>query len=548
MAPDICKVADVDTILREQGLPGLKRYAESELTEKVRELIREISSIYQSKGVPLVWVLPEFNLGDWRDPITNAPHLPEDLNRQWIVLRQKAEQALREGDYSRAQQLAREMVELDQGVVVAGLYILAECSQHAGDLESARNYLEQARDVAVTWDTSKIISPRMYSVAQETLRAEVKSHNQELVDLPQLFKEHQKGELPGRRLFLDYCHLTSEGIWIAMAATASSVLRVLTGREVEWQALVTEKVGPGREIEAEASFLAAVHNAHWWQNYDLVEHYCLRAVESTPEIAQVMTQFLDLQTRRAPMLMCQSAEQIAGLGSPLIQHYLLRYNHQQLDSVLLEAVVSALQQAGIEAGERLNELRREEHSVTGRDINLLDYYYNSAGLQAQETMWAVPGLHNYVDHTVSHYYKAYWLESKFVFVGEAKDAVQLRLTCRLPRLALAQGEITITVNGERLGETPITREWQTWELEVEAELVREGLNEIVIHWPTPAFPGLRGLDAVAGDLMERNLPAFFCVFGEIHTFVAADPRNNQREQLARVEVHSAQEVQSAAIA
>jgi len=323
-------------------------------------------------------------------------------------------------------------------------------------------------------------------------------------------------------------------------------VRVLRGGEVEWQGLMEARVGPSREIEAEAAFLAAIHNAHWWQNYDLVEHYCLRAVQSTPEIAQVMTRFVDLQTRRAPMLMCQSAEQIAGLGSPLIQHYLLRYNHQQLDNVLLEAVVSALKQAGIEAGERLDELRREEHSVTGQDINLLDYYYNSAGLQPQETVWAVPSLENYMNHAVSHYYKAYWLESKFVFVGEANCAVQLQLTCRLPQLALAQGQIAIVVNGEQLGETLISREWETWELEVGAEMVRDGLNEVVLHWPTPVFPGLKALNAVAGDLMERNLPEFFCVFGEIHTFVAADPRNRQRVRLALEAESGAVVVQSAA--
>jgi hypothetical protein len=322
--------------------------------------------------------------------------------------------------------------------------------------------------------------------------------------------------------------LTSEGIWIAMAASASALVRVLTGREVEWQALMEVQVGPTPEIEAETSFLAAVHNAHWWQNYDLVEHYCLRAVQSTPAIAQVMTRFIDLQTRRAPMLMCQSAEQIAGLGSPLIQHYLLRYNYKRLDSLLIKAVVSALKQAGIEAGERLDELRREEHSVTGRDINLLDYYYNSAGLQQQETMWVVPHLNDYVDHRMSHYYKAYWLESKFVFVGEAKGAVQLRLTCRLPQLAQAQGQINITVNGARLGETLISRQWETWELDVEAQLVRDGLNEIVIHWPTPAFPGLTGLSAAAADMMEKIMPEFFCVFGEIHTFVAVDAQKSLR--------------------
>ncbi len=521
------RVPYLEGIVQEEGVPGLKRFIKEVLTTEAKRVVSEVGALYKSRGVPAIWLVPEFNLADWRDPITNAPHLAGDANREWVPLRKGAEEALRDGDLKLAAELAGKMVELDEGVCVLGLYILAECSQRSGDIEAARRYFETARDAA-NWDTSRNIAPRPYAVTQETLRAEVPKHGGDLVDMPKIFKEYLNGELPDRRLFLDYCHLTSEGIIVSMAATASRILHALNGTDVHWRSLVDERLGPSKEIEAEASFLAAVHNGHWWQTAELVQHYCDRAVQAWPGIAQVMTRFIDLQTRRAPMLMCRSAEQIGGLGSPLIQHYLLRYNNQQLDQLLLDAVIASLGKLGIEAGERLKEIRREEHSVTWRNTNLLEYYYCSAALQPQEVLWVMPRYENDTVPKLSQYYKAYWLESRFVFIGEAKCPVQLRLTCRLPgELSLAEGRITLEVNGERIGEAVVGQQWTTLEALAGSRLVRDGINEVLIRWPMPDFPGLKGLEPILDDVMESYWPEFFCVFGEVHTFVATDGRAAQ---------------------
>ncbi len=525
--PKIDDTPLLDAILREQGLPGLKSFIEERLIVEVKRVASEVGAAYESRGVPVIWLVPEFNLGDWRDPITNAPHLAGDANRQWIAHWDEARSAMQDGDLSTASEHAKRMVELDQGISAVGFYILAECSQRSGDIDAARRYFEAARD-AVHWDASRSVSPRPFTVTQETLRAEVPKHGGDLVDIPALFHEYLDGGVPDRRLFLDYCHLTSEGIIVSMAATASRILHALNGTDVHWRSLVDERLGPSKEIEAEASFLAAVHNGHWWQTAELVQHYCDRAVQAWPGIAQVMTRFIDLQTRRAPMLMCRSAEQIGGLGSPLIQHYLLRYNNQQLDQLLLDAVIASLGKLGIEAGERLKEIRREEHSVTWRNTNLLEYYYCSAALQPQEVLWVMPRYENDTVPKLSQYYKAYWLESRFVFIGEAKCPVQLRLTCRLPgELSLAEGRITLEVNGERIGEAVVGQQWTTLEALAGSRLVRDGINEVLIRWPMPDFPGLKGLEPILDDVMESYWPEFFCVFGEVHTFVATDGRAAQ---------------------
>lgn len=510
------EVPILDALIRKEGVAGLKRDVEERLARALRQLVEDVATAYAARGVPLVWMVPEFNLNDWRDPVANAPYLPEGVNREWLIHREAARAALRDGDFDAAARSARMLVQLDCGVSAEGLYILAECSQRAGALDEARDYLERARD-AFIWDTSTDITPRAYSVTRRVLREAAAECGNELVDVPELFKEYLKGELPDRRLFLDYCHLTAEGIRVTMAAAAARVLRLFKEGEVAWPALVDARVGPTPEVEAEASFLAAVHNAHWWQSYELVHYYCLRAVRLSATVAQAMTHFIDLQTRRAPLLMGRSAEQLSRLSSPLIQHYLLRYNHQQLDVQLLDAVVSSLREAGIDAGESLAQLRREEHSVTQGDIDLLDYYYGSAALQPQELSWV---------HQVrrNHYYNAYSTESRFIFIGEASAPVQLRLTCRLPRLELPEGTISIAVNRTTVGEAIISRDWGTWDIDVGGDTIRDGVNEVVIRWPMPAFPGEKPLEAVVHSLTDRVLPEYFCSFGEIHSFVASDAR------------------------
>ena len=74
----------------------------------------------------------------------------------------------------------------------------------------------------------------------------------------------------------------------------------------------------------------------------------------------IMLAFLELQTRRAPMLMCAAAGKIAETQSSLLRHYLLHYNRQQLDRVLLDALVAALKTVVVSAQQQLERLRREE--------------------------------------------------------------------------------------------------------------------------------------------------------------------------------------------
>ncbi len=506
-------------VLREQGVSGLKRLAESELAEQSRRLVAEIAAECRKKGVPLVWIVPEFNLDDWREPEGNVPHLVGGANQRWIILRGAAQQALKEDetDGTRATGFADEMIALDEGLSPAGFYIRAECSRRAGDLESARASLEQARDAAI-WDRSVQPCPRAYAVVQNAIRTQAEIENNAIVDLPRIFREHLGGGLPDHTLFLDYCHLTVEGIQVSMAAAASRIVKLLKKKDVPAAELVKRSVGPSARVRAEAEFLAAVHNAHHHQSYRVSRLHSAEALRLDPEIAPLLLHYMEIQARRTPMLMSSSAEQIARLGSDAIKHYLFNTITQQVDPVLIDALADSLMEAGTDARSRLNRIWSEEHKLSEAKQDLLGYYYSWGAHQPRELAWAMPEDLIGRQFRLSHFYKAYWPESKFVFIGQEGQPVQLDFTGRLPEISPPQAMAYITINRKKIGQMSLDREWSSWEISVPEKIVREGVNELVFHWPMPEFPGQAALQEITDPT------DLFAIFGEIHSLTVSEGR------------------------
>lgn len=517
--PTFADIAEMDKAIATDGMVGVKRVSDQYISRTAKTIVSEITTEYKSSGIPLIWIIPEFNLADWREPFTNAPYLPDNLNREWITVMKEARKALNEGDPVRAEELAARAVEIDQGVCAASYYILADCRRLANDVEAERKYLELARD-AQSWDNSIMYIPKPYAIVQQILREELPKQDVQVIDLPALFKQHLNGEIPGVRMFIDYCHMTTEGIQIAMGAAASSVLRTLKGVEQPWYTLVGEHIAPSPETEAEASFLAAIHDAHRYQAYGMVRHFCARALKHSPHIADLMLNYVDLQVlNKAPLRMSEAELQIFQVGSPLVHRYLFPNNDKRLDKILLTAIVDALEEAGIPAQGRLERLYREEHSATLAEANLLSPYYLMSAGQPHEyeaTMWPVAR----VDFD-PRYYRAYWPDSRFLFIGEAGYPLNLSLTCRLPKLSMDEGKISVACNGKPQVEITISKKWSSWEISVPADATRDGVNVIEVHWPIPEFRTDEALREVTTKLCQSKYPEYYPIFGEIHAFTAS---------------------------
>lgn len=501
--------------IRERGVAGLKEHAEAVLRRRAEQVVDEISACYAAHGIPVLWITPEFNLGGWRDPVANAAHLPDDRNEQWLAHLATARAALTAGDREVAVKAALQMIEADQGTSPAGYYILAECgvgSHGSGDVRTA---LEGARDAA-SWDRVVNITPRASSTVLRVLRDRSRQRGDLLVDSVDLFRDHLNGEIPGTRMFIDYCHLTSEGIRVTMAAAASVLLGVFGAKTATWREILPQVPRPSAATESEAYFLAAVHNSHWFQDSVTAEHYVTESLRFSTHLVPVMTAFVEQQARRIPHMLSLSADTIFELGSLPIQQYLLSGEHQCLDPLICTAIVKGLRGIGVEPVPRLDRLWRTEHAPGNGPIDLLEYYYLSAARQPHELEWKRP-VSQLRDRD---YYKAYSPVSKFCFIGEAHNPVALDITWRVPHAARNEESVQVHVNDHPIGILVGGTRWSHHEITVPEGLVCDGLNEVLLEWPSPAFPGDAGIQAVSEAIALGATPDPYCSFGDVHALVA----------------------------
>jgi len=521
-APDLTAdnlLPEVAAALREEGVAGLKRLAETHIGRIAAAAVRQVRDFYRERGVPILWLIPEFNLGDWRDWRINAPHLRGNANTEWLACCEDAQLALQRKDFATVSALGERMLALDQGTNSYTHTLLAEVRRHVGDVQGARDHLEAARDARV-WDWSQPLSPRCLAVTRRALLEEASSGTSSVLDLSDLFREYLGGDLPDRRLFLDYCHLTVEGIRLAMSGAAAHLARILTRRSTSWREVLPLSPAPEPAVEAEGALLAAVHSAHWWQPHPTIEHYCSRALQLSPGVADTMLHLLELQTTPTPALLSRPASELPQHTRQATQ-YLLGYNIQQLDVVLLGVMASALEKSGRPAASMLERQRLKYHDLHGRQIDLLSFYYLSSVAQPQELFWVTPPERRLRQFATVDYYRAFWIESSFTFVARGNRPVGLELTCRIPDADGDAQMFEIFMNDEPVVSLPGGPRWRRYSLQVEQRWLREGINSIRIRWPARPADQSEKLLQVIDSLRRERLRPLFQIFGEIHTFTVA---------------------------
>jgi hypothetical protein len=498
------------TALRERGALGLKEMREERLIAFVDTLREQLTRL--SASLPVVLVIPEINLGDWRlDSVADAPWLAPGHNRRWLECRAAGRSAFAAGRLDEAAALGREMVELDESTAASGWTLLADCARARGDQRMARSCLERASDahrLEYTYQT-----PRTLTAVQRDLRASALPGRISVVDLPDCFAAWLGGTIPDRRLFLDYCHLTAEGIRIAMAATALEIAALLTaGRShPELTRLVEASPPPSERVEAAAHFAAAIHAAHWGQTGPFVSYLCHEATRRSSEIAQAMRLYLEVQARRAPSWACAATERLAELVPAFLRDYII-LQPKLFDPVLLPAIAEALEDNGIPSAAFLDELRQEERSLSGRPSDLLDPYYRAS--------WA--DLDWLESPTHFRFRRAYAPISRYPWVSRASREVTFELTCRRGD-ASGPAEFQVLVNGAPVAHLSFGPEWSTQRFHAPADLVRLGANWLEIHWPLDLSKGAEAIEHIARELEHDRVVPLQPVFAELSSLRAVQP-------------------------
>jgi len=299
-----------------------------------------------------------------------------------------------------------------------------------------------------------------------------------------------------------------------MAHTAEALLPLLNYSNKPWKELVEVDMKVGARLNAEAHFLATVHNATWGQKIDIVRHHACKALEWDRGIARMMQLFLDFHVRPVPSSLCRSFDQLCELKSIAAVNLLYNdlVNTKFLNTTLITAMVDGLEDFGIPTRATLESLIIKEHAVNNRVVNLVHSLY-SPGSYARPLVDQRP-----------EFYRATARNTTLPLVCDKPQPLNFTLTVKVPNAGPDQ-IIALRVNGTPLVEIPASDRWTTKTFSAPANLLHSGLNQVEICWPMTVWSREKQREHIAERLEAGEPVEVTPIFGLIHSFRVSLERN-----------------------
>jgi len=493
-APDL--VAAWADALRAGGCAGLRaEFLRSLVLPRAAGFLRRLGALAGEHGIRVVVVLPEFNLRGWLPAADlEVPVLPGSALAEWYALRDRAEAALATGPLLEVGPLVERMRALDGGTSPVPGQLLAQAALAAGDGRAARDALEQSRDAVVGIGVP--YPPRPIREVQDLLAGFAAEHGHPLVDLRTVFASADVSELPDLDCFLDYCHLSDQGIERAMGAVADAVLGRPAGT-------ATPGAGVTPHERAFVEVVSAVHGSWFGQPAAWPRRHLGTAAAAHPDAGRVLGAVRAVVDAPGPMWAQPAVGALAQVGPvATVLGPLLRYPERPPELWPLRESLAEL--LGAEPAGDAAELDGElEHDLL---------VFASGGIGGDPTG---PG-RSFHRVTASRCRLAYALSRPATGV--------LELTYRMPAAPDGSPDATVTLNAVPVGTLPTGRDWASAAIELSEPAGRAGVNWVTIGWPVPA-PDAEPVYAAGAAALDRGeYPEVLPVFGELFdTRIRLDP-------------------------
>lgn len=494
-------VADGELIEENLGFSKLLDRQLESLERFAGQVVEQLTSSLAPLNVPVTFVIPEINVADWSSTPAGAldvPLMSPDDTRAWVAAWQDATDKLAHGDFAGAEAAILIARGLDGGTSSASLDLLARAQRglHKRSQEIYRT-LRESRDII---DDTRVV-PGIFVNVAEAIRRRAPSFGATVVDLPQIFGDRYEHEIPGRRLYLDFCHHTSEGMRVAMAAVAQKLLPALFGKDARLDDLVDAASKPAPQHEAWAHLLAGIHNAHWGQDDEICKYHLERAKQYDPSIATTGVALVhEAYRHKTPPVLLPAFDQL--VKNDIAEVCLVGYSPLARGIIKEQALLGAIASVFPEFAAQ----------SVDPDLSLGEV----ARIDLLESHWAELTDRNRWYRRA--YSAVYGLTSAYAFSCNAPRDLSIELTARIPG-ARDAGTIAVELNGRRVGDALLNDEWLSLRVAVPAEIVNDGVNQLTIAWPNVLREDIRA--RLRGDFESGQKVDIRTQFGQIHALTVA---------------------------
>ncbi|WP_116138094.1 hypothetical protein [Trinickia diaoshuihuensis] len=493
--------SDGDLIEEDGGFSKLLGKQLQRLERFAGQVVTKLASSLTPLGVPVVFVIPEINVADWTSAPVSAfdtPLMSSEDTRSWVSAYEAAKQALDAGEFDAAEESVRRAIELDGGTSSSSLELLARIQRGLG--KRSRDIYETLRKSRDIIEDTRVV-PGVFVTVAETIRRVAPEVGATIVDLPQLFGDRYEHEIPGRRLYLDFCHHTSEGMRVSMAAVAQKLLPALFKREAHLEDLIDAASKPAPEHEAWAHLLAGIHNAHWGQDPEVCAFHFRRAREYDPKIATTgIALVYDAYRRKTPQVLLPEFDQL--VKNEIAEVCLVGYSPLARgiikEQALLDAIASAFPEI-VSAS--------EGPELSLGNVDEIDLLQSHSTELTDRNRWYRRA-----------YSAAYGTTSKYTFSSQSAQDLSISVTSRIPE-AVQAGEIVVELNGKPIAQATLKDQWVALRTRASAGVVKAGLNELTIRWPNVPRNDIRARlrkDFEAGQKVDIRRQ-----FGQLHDLTVA---------------------------
>ena len=504
-----------------------------ELTNRARVMVQVLVAAARTvQAMPVVVIPPVNHAWERRTP---PPWLGQQRTARWFEALAVGEQALAVGDAEAALVASSTMKRLEGDSALTGVPegLAKKAHLAAGRLPEARD-AAMAAVCAANWHNVAWALPQVPSFVADVVRAECAALGCACIDLEAVFAEHTGSPFLDFRMFFDQCHLSVEGLRVAMAEVAATIIATVpdvpdvTGSGTEQgerrQALLDGAPPPTSMTVGSAWFQAA----HWMSQFAPVPDpavleaglvTCLqRAVDADDHFRTVMLDALGLKNAAiAPSLQAAfpAAVRVPGLGGVLSSS---RLNGCWVNALL--ATCRAHHVDGIDDGSDdvigavIGDVIASHDRALRRGVDLshpahADWFWERTPLAA----------HDPNERQGTPYFRAAWPESAFSFFCAGDEDVAVDLVARAPSVGAVEVFINDVAVGSLTLATPSTT-WQRWRGTLPARNLVRGVNRVRLRWPTLDVDDDVAI-ADASRLLALGIDAdLFPVFGEVYSFRA----------------------------